>query len=636
MALVQIFSLDGLEIEYKKDSLTLKKENNSLSSDFKVPHSSFPFLLIENDVTKKVFGASDITSITKNKIVPVVILENGVRYYGELQQLSVLPKFRKCNLKYGSKIIEIQNKKIAEFMPTLSVIPGETNPVPFTQESRQILTGIEHWETFPVARIGQIFPEAKFNFPMISWFQKYGADLETDDEWFAFQNHINNFVNSQNGYTFLTNTFNITSTGTTFINRNIPVPHLFLLAPLHYIFTHLGWSISGNFSTHELVRRLMLVPKNDNICSVPKKLQQLTYGVWEDPVIDIPGLSYELICNIFPTIEGVYNFDTKFAEDFFIVEPGVNPGYDRSRLEIQYQGIVYFYYEHIAGTPATIYTKQFSVNVSPVNNQPIGVTWFVEGSSPNLQNSFVRYDVDSFEKPIKNMHPTIQLGRYAPDWTVGNYLNYLKNQFNLDITLDDFKKDIALNLNENIFLNENPAIISQSLTMRSYDIAANSSFILKYKNNEDDALYINQDEIVNNKSGDTFTKTIESNFKTLPRNAYTSELSEEINQKEGVGLVIYTESSAPYTAENTENGFNLNIPGTKGIYETFFKRWLKFLLNASNCEVTGYFTEIEISKINKVKAVYINNQRFRIIDIEITEAYNNYQQVKMTLLSVNY
>ena len=59
------------------------------------------------------------------------------------------------------------------------------------------------------------------------------------------------------------------------------------------------------------------------------------------------------------------------------------------------------------------------------------------------------------------------------------------------------------------------------------------------------------------------------------------------------------------------------------------------MLNASNCEVTGYFTETEISKINKAKAVYINNQRFRIIDIQTTEAANNFQEVKMRLLSVN-
>ena len=235
------------------------------------------------------------------------------------------------------------------------------------------------------------------------------------------------------------------------------------------------------------------------------------------------------------------------------------------------------------------------------------------------------------------MHPTINLGRFVPEWTVGNYLNYIKNKFNLDITLDDFKKEITLNLNENIALTEEPAIITQSLKMTSYDIAANSSFVLKEENDEDAALFITQNEIIPyDGTTDDFTKVIESKFKILPRNGYTSVLSEDINDKEGVGLVIYDEATAPFTAEATENGFNLSIPGEKGIYETFFRRWLKFRLNGSDGEVIGYFTETEVAKINKAKAVYINNQRFRVIDVLTTEAANNYQEVKMRLLSVNY
>jgi hypothetical protein len=173
--------------------------------------------------------------------------------------------------------------------------------------------------------------------------------------------------------------------------------------------------------------------------------------------------------------------------------------------------------------------------------------------------------------------------------------------------------------------------------MSSYDIAANSSFILKYENEDDQALFITQEEVViyTNQDND-FTKKIESKFKILPRNGYTSILSEDIQDKEGVGLVIYDEASAPFTAEVTENGFNLNIPGEKGVYETFFRRTLKFEVNASNCEITGFFTETEVFKINNSKSVYVNNQHFRIVDIEITEASNNYQQVKMKLLSVNY
>ena len=258
MALIQIFSLEGVEIEYKKDSLSLKKENNSLSSDFKVPHSQFPFLVIENDVTKSVLGSSDITSIRKNKIVPVVILENGVRYYGELQQLTVLSKFRKCNLKYGSDIIPIVNKKIAEFMPSVSVIPGETSPVPFTEESTEIITGNEHWETYPVTMIGQIYPAVKFNFPTMYWLNKYGVGLEPTDTYYNFKNEINAFfIDEEGDYTFKKNTYEITETEVITDNNNVASPQVFLLSPLYYIMQNIGFTISGNLKPFKLIIQLV-------------------------------------------------------------------------------------------------------------------------------------------------------------------------------------------------------------------------------------------------------------------------------------------------------------------------------------------------------------------------------------------
>lgn len=642
MALIQIFSLDGLEIEFQKQSLTLKKENNSLSSDFKVPHSSFPFLVIENENTKKALGPSDITSIRKNKIIPVIILENGVRYYGELQQLTILKKFRKCNLKYGSAILEIVNKKISEFMPVVSVIPGATTPVPFTEESTQIISGNQHWETFPVTMIGEIYPDVKFQFPTIYWQNKYGVALENTDFWYAYQNHINNFgTNNSNQTIFLLNTGQVTGSIVNVVNKNVAVPHVFLLSPLHYIFKSLEWKISGDFTSHELIKRLLMVPKKDNITKTmlspaPEIINFPTSPSWS--LITGGGSFgnniYQTIFNTTTTVAGRY----RLKYNFEIENGGIVFNWQKTRLIL-----------NPSGDSNTLYVFSQSLFYNNGNNffiqgdvefeSSIGTNvWIYQDTYQNLP---VNYSLELIylgdEKEFNQMHPTIELGRFVPEWTVGNYLNYIKNKFNLDITLDDFKKEIILNLNENIDLTEKPAIISQSLLMRSYDIAANSSFVLKEENEEDAALFITQDQIIAyDGNTDDFTKVIESKFKILPRNGYTSVLSDDIVDKEGVGLVIYDESNAPFTSENTENGFNLSIPGEKGIYETFFRRRIKFMLNGSDCELTGYFTEIEILKINKVNSVYINSQHFRIISIETTEAANNFQEVKIKMLSVNY
>jgi hypothetical protein len=630
MALIKIFSTTGIEIEYKKDSLTLKKENNSLSSDFKVPHSSFPFLVIENEVTKNVLGPSDITSIRKNKIVQVIILENGVRYYGELQQLSVIPKFRKCNLKYGSAILEIVNKKIAEFMPILSVIPGETNPVPFVEESDAIITGSDYWESFPVGMLGQIYPEAKFNFPTMYWPNKFGVELESTDPWYTYQKYINNFItNNSNQQLFVKNTVTISGTNVTISNKNVPSPQLFLLSPLYFIFNSINYNVKGNFVTNDFLRKLLMLSFKDNICKTYILKQNNTNVVL--PALVFSNGSYKSITNIPTLVSGRYHFKLRFEEPQFV---GPSPSLNYKRFGIDFFG-PYGTYRHYAGAPATVYERDFFIDVTTERvGNPIYISYAsVINTMPVYQFS---YSITSFEQDYQQMHPTIELGRYAPDWSVGNYLNYIKNQFNLDITLDDFKKEVVLNFNEEILDFETPFEISKSLAMKSFDLAANSSFILKYENSEDTALFIDKNGVsIFQTQGDDYTQTIQSKFKYVKHNGNTVELSEDFKDLEGIGLMIYEPENAPNISLNAE-GLNLKIDGAGGIYDKFFKKWLKFLLNASYCELSGFFTDIEVFKINNSKSVYVNNQHFRIVDIEITEASNNYQQVKMKLLSVNY
>lgn len=641
MALIQIFSLTGQELEYKKDSLTLKKENNSLSSDFKVPHSSFPFLVIENDNTKEILGPSDITSIRKNKIIPVFILENGVRYYGELQQLTVLLKFRKCNLKYGSDAIAIINKKIAKYMPVISVIPGETSPVPFTETAAEIITGTDNWATYPNALIGEIYPTAKFQFPMLFWKNKFGDNLEDTDPYSFYGNHLNNFqINDDGTFTFLQNPYAISSTEVTAENRNIVSPQVFLLSPLSYIFSDIDWKISGTFVENEFIRKLLLLSEKTNNTEVtlfPTQEDVVFDGSWTTTYLQFPdAIKRKSEAFVLPKGKYIIHYRMNLPENTISGGPSIKTSL-RAKVFTPLFGVDESQVGFNANTNLDneLFEGEFEIDVR-VNGFELRIYYYSYFETMPLDYE-IFFRLKDLEKIYSFPHPTIDLSRYVPDWSVGNYLNYLKNKFNLEITLDDFKKEIILNFNEDFALNEEVAIISQSLEMKSYDIAANSSFVLKYENDEDAALFITRDEIIafdGNK--DDFTKILESKFKLVPYNGYTSEISEALIEKDGVGLMIYEPQNAPYTSAQTIDGMNLNIPGTKGIYETFWKRWIKFLLNGSNCEVNGYFTETEISKIKALKAVFINNQRFRIIDIQTTEASNNFQEVKMRLLSVNY
>lgn len=644
MSIVRIFAND-IELNFKKTSLTLKKENNSLSDDFKVTHSSFPFLIIEDENCKRALGSSDITSINKKKIIPVTVLEFGVKYYGELQQLSVQKGFRKCNLKYSSDFLQIMKKQISEFMPSVSVIPGETSPEPFSEESSELVSGTEHWETYPVSMIGQFFPDVKFNFPTMYWKNKYGVDLEATDNWYNYKNHINLFgVNESEEDIFIINTGEIDGTTITINQPNVVSPQVFLLSPLHYICEYLGWTYSGDFVSHNLIKRLLLLSTKDNLSKTALKP--------EGDFISFDGATWTLIegSNFFPDddiwrklvqeyipVAGDYTLKYRFempprdsawagvhAPKFRLI---INPaGDDNSKLVFNK-----FYFYNSGENIVVEGEIEFSSEVGNMN------VIFETSFQYDPVSYSLEYLLLDYEKEYNFMHPTIDLGRFVPKWTVGNYLNYLKTFFNLDITLDDFKKEITINLNENIDNTESPVILDKSLFLESNDLAVNSSFILKYENDEDLALFINKEGIATYENqNDDFTKEIKSKFKIVPRNGYTSELSEEVESKAGTGLIIYEVDQAPYTSEYTLNGYNLEIDGVKGIYETFHRRWLKFRLNASGVELKGNFTEVEISKIYKAKSIYVDNQRYRIESLQYNEQTNNYYSLKMVLESVNF
>lgn len=640
MSIIRIFSND-LEIEFKKSTLTLKKENNSLSTEFKVTHSSFPFLVIDNDVAKKALGSNDITSTSKKKVIPVTVLEFGVKYTGELQQLSIQRGYRKCNLKYSSDLLPIINKKISEFMPLVSVIPGETDPIPYTEESDIIITGADNWETFPVSMIGKVYPEVKFQFPTMYWKNKYGIDLTIEDSWLNYKNYVNLFgTNDLDETIFLINTQDIDGTTITINQLNVPSPQVFLLSPLYYICEYLGWSIAGNFQEHDLIKRTLLLSIKDNLSKI------ILYPEGEFINFDSAPFNYNPIME---TYTKVYHFPITEVGDYklifrFEILPApsgwgnhnvtqliLNPPGDDNTV-IAFQKITH---RNLGNNYIIEGEAEFNV---PSGSTP-GVLLVIYHD--NYSNEPIDYSMEVIlldsEKEFSQMHPTINLGRYVPEWTVGNYLNHLKNKFNLDISLDDFKKEITLNLNENIDANETPVILEKSLVNEGYELAANSSFVLKEANDEDIALFISKDELsIYENQEDDYTQLLKSEFKLVPRNNYTSELGETVTEKEGVGLMIYEPLNAPYTSESTISEYTLSIPGTKGIYETFFRRWLKFRLNASRVTLQGYFTEMEISKIYKMKSIYIDNQRYRIESIEYTEETNNYYALKMVLESVNF
>lgn len=639
MELIKI-TKNGINLDFKKDTLSIRKENNSYSTDFKISHSSFPFLIIENQKAVEALGPRDITSINKKKVVTVNVEESGVFYDGELQILSYSKGFRKCNLKYASKVLPIMNKKLSEFMPVISVIPDETSPVPFTEESSEVVDGSSNWLSYATYFLDKNYPDVKYQFPTMYWKNKFGVGLESDEPWFGFKNFINKFNDE---YNFEENTYNyITPSSIEVLNQNVVAPQVYMLAPIYYALSTIGFKLKGQLSANELVKRVLIFSSKNNLTKVvlkPEVFDVVFDGSWIHDPIGLSDLYRKT--EAFP-ITDVGTYTVKFRFVLPLQEEGSlsQPIYTSLRMK----SVIHSFID-IDWNKETLFNRKLNAENEVIEGeftfevkawddpQDIYFSYYNKNQVMPVEYELKFYKSDA-EKEFHQFHPTIDLGRYVPDMTFAAYLNELKKLLNLKFDVDDFRKIFTIDFVEDQIL-ATPLQLKQSMLIDNYELLANTSFILKYNNDTDPGIYITADgvELLQNQIGE-FTKSISSGFKSIPNNGITAELSEAVESKNGIGLMIYNPHAMPYVSTDFD-GYNLKMQGEGGVYETFWKKTLKIRLSASGCDVSGSFTQTEINKINQTEDVYFDSQHFKIITMDYSQESDTYFRLKMSLESVN-
>lgn len=613
MASIKIIA-NGLEIDYVRETLSVKKENTALSRNFKISHSSVPFLVIDNSNTNKAIGTREMTSIKKNKVVDVVVFDAGQKFYGQLQIISYLNGFRKCNLKYASALLSIMDIKIADLMPVVSVIPGEQNPVPFVDKNDSVITGFTNWSSYARNFITQGFPSVKWNFPTMQWTAKFGDVLEEDDEWAGFTNEVNVFDESGNYFknnSYTEDQFEITSV----INQNVPMPQIYLLSPLFYALQSIGFTAEGTFWTSSFIKRILFLSFKNNLTEIllSKKKEPIIFTGPPTEFNFFAIKTQQFTRAIVIPAAGTYvvNYDFTFN--------GPEPSYSYGRYALKFMvgnsfpGHTIFTLKSVEQTTITESgSKEIEIS------KPTTLFLIYQSKEGDLPVSYNLSLSKGSEKTFYEMHPTIELGRYLPDWTFATYLNALQNMFNVEIIPDDLRKRLTLDLYEEKISSGPNYKLSKSLIIPSFDEPTYDAFLLKYENDEDNALYITKNGIapyVNQKSD--YLETLDTKFKFIP-NDYTAVLTDDLESKNGTGLIIYNHDSAPFTADEF-SGQTLTIDGPKGICEYFWKKTLKFRLHGSVVELEGPLTEVEINNIVRLNRIYVDNQEYIVNYLEQRE-----------------
>ncbi|MDV6167905.1 hypothetical protein R1T16_05675 [Flavobacterium sp. DG1-102-2] len=643
MSLIRIFA-NGIELDIVIDTLNIRKENNAFSTDFSISHSSYPFLIVENEKTQRALGTRDLTSVIKKKIIPVTVFEMGEEFNGELQVLTYSPGFRKCNIKYGVEPLAIMNAKLLDILPVLSVIPNVSTPVPFTEESLQVIYGTSFWETYPNQFVGKIYPQAKFQFPQMAWKNKFSDEApEADDPWFEYKGYYNFY---QANHNFAINNYTITGAlndNVSVFNRNVPSPQLFLLGILDYAFASIGWKIAGDFVSNEFIKRLLVLSTKNNLCKVVIAPASQVFSFTDLILRSNVNFAYDYyMYEHIPTSAGTYTFQYNITD---ALRPDGITNTAITKLVWQLDAIdvsvidgeVYANYND----PANLHFEgSFDVVVDEEKvGKRLRVFWMQLKAKPFIAPAYtLQWTKDG--KDYQMMHPTLQLGRYAPEGTLSDYINEVKNTFALNLKFDSVSKMAYFNFTAKSLIKADQYAVQKSLAITEYEPPENVAVVLKYANEEDTSLYIDKNGVTLNQPPPAeFGFTIESKFKLVPREGQTADLS-TIDDKEGTGLMIYAPSGTAGfelpVITDTYNGQTLTWDGAQGLYNMFHKNVVRFRLNASKLEIEGPFTETEIAMAARVFKIHVDNQTYIITGMEYEPTKQGNYNVKFTLESLNF
>lgn len=593
MKLISIYK-NGVELDYIQETLTIKKENNLLGEDIKFTHNSFPFLIIENENTERLLGSNHLLSVNKQYFDIDVITLDG-KFKGELQVLEYTANYRKCNIRYNSKIYSLENLKIRELFPAISVI-GEQPPRPYKKQNEGLFPPsiAEAWKVYVHSFDEKRFPEVHWQFPMIFYPDKFG-ELKEGDEWEKYNKHINTrfFLG---GSPIDTNNAYDTPEGIDINNRNVVTPFVYLLSPLFLACQKAGLKMDEQITQDPFINSLLLYSSEDNLTDI------LTIG--SPTFIPLFNQNVER-SNIFPyswsrsyTITlspGVYIFS-------YEIEYANNRNYLRAVTPDKTENL----FAKEVGSTSESFSGDFEVTITQQHvNQNKNTVWFNCQSSHQTAPVVRKF---TYEKKLNRkgamFHPTIEMARYIPDWTFGEYLEQLKRLFNLRFE-EDYNGEVLKVVYQDKDIMTRDYYNLGSVFISGFTKLSHSNIELKYDNDVDEVLDVSADGFLSNTNQLNKDKvlTVENKFKQLNFHGSSIIIDQPSDKKSGVGLVLYQPNFYFETSKRID-GTQLDL---WGIFERYYKNTSRIYLNPNRLEIELKITRFDLIEIEKKKRVLVND-----------------------------
>lgn len=205
----------------------------------------------------------------------------------------------------------------------------------------------------------------------------------------------------------------------------------------------------------------------------------------------------------------------------------------------------------------------------------------------------------------------------------------MKKLFNLKITTNDHDKTISLDYFNSKFV-EKSGVVIDYLAVNNPETVEFDSLLLKYDN-----VFVTKDSINIGKNVIAeHTKEVASKFKFLPTTKNGLTMTEEIDDKEGVGLLIYDHLKTSTTYPLPEYaGFSLTL---ENIYAKNHKLSFTNYLTSVVYNPDAFLSKKPVRDITALDFIFIDNKRYYVNTMSYKETPNGSYQTNFELLLMMY
>lgn len=488
---------------------------------------------------------------------------------------------------------------------TLSVFDKKLNTLPFP-----VIYAASGLSTFAKSQITKSWPDATHNFPMVYREQlKEGADFE------QFQLFVNHYYNNDGTYQFLENSYETVESEQVAYNRNVMCPFPYLLEVVKQVFKYEGLDIGGDFVNDPINQKILMVPQNVMLQFAETQFLNYSFKYFNTQET-IAGNTINVYKQVHsPLATGSYEIAMRINMNNVIAK--------YFHLTVTQNGVEL--YSAFSENAEVIIEKTLDINI-------VDTTVF-DDIVVELKTSYTNESIEDYtsftyqftEGGLMVFPSVYNLADFMPDITVREFTNRIKTYFNLKFEYTDTKVYI------NYLENEINQLTFKDLTEYEQPEPARTLS----KNNLFKLQLPNDDEVMVNKNGQTYTDT-----------DYTTDETEEIKlkaqplavkSKQGVVTAVYPEDEEDImfmlyngpianipTATDNYNNDTLEL---QSIYERHWKNWLRFRAN-SEIYKDDFFMSIH-DTINLSQGMFKYNKKHIIKTIERLRVNEQWWNIKV-------